>query len=45
VNGWPQWFQIALAVIELGMPPVFYWLADAEERTMRSDVVAVPAGR
>lgn len=45
VHGWPQWFQIALAVIELSLPPVLFWLADAEERTLRSDVGAVPAGR
>ncbi|GAA3241220.1 DUF4345 domain-containing protein [Nonomuraea helvata] len=32
VHGWPQSFQIALAVIELGLPPVFFWLADADER-------------
>ncbi|EXU69848.1 hypothetical protein Z951_02410 [Streptomyces sp. PRh5] len=45
VHGWPQWFQIALAVIELGLPPVFLWLADEEERTPRGDATAVPAGR
>ena len=45
VHGWPQWFQIALAVIELGLPPVFFWLADAGERTPRGDGEAVPAGR
>jgi hypothetical protein len=45
VHGWPQWFQIALTVIELGLPPVFFWLADAEERAPRGDVEAVPAGR
>ncbi|MEV0233077.1 DUF4345 domain-containing protein [Nonomuraea sp. NPDC050786] len=45
MHGWPQWFQIALAVIELGLPPVFFWLADAEERTRRSDVASVPNGR
>ncbi|MET7702651.1 DUF4345 domain-containing protein [Streptomyces sp. NPDC005485] len=45
VHGWPQWFQIALMVIELGLPPVFFWLADAEERAPRGDVEAVPAGR
>ncbi|WP_405578323.1 DUF4345 domain-containing protein [Streptomyces sp. NBC_01092] len=45
VHGWPQWFQVALAVIELGLPPVFFWLADAEERTLRTNVEAVPAGR
>ncbi|MFD9073558.1 MULTISPECIES: DUF4345 domain-containing protein [Streptomyces] len=48
VHGWPQWFQIALAVIELGLPPVFFWLADAEEaeeRAPRGDVEAVSADR
>lgn len=45
VHGWPQWFQIALTVIELILPPVFFWLADAEERALRSDVEAMPAGR
>jgi hypothetical protein len=45
MHGWPQWFQIALAVIELSLPPVFFWLADAEERALRSDMEAVPAGR
>ncbi|WP_413105336.1 hypothetical protein [Streptomyces sp. Inha503] len=45
MHGWPRWFQIALAVIELGLPPVFFWPADAEERTPRSDVeLAAPAG-
>ncbi|MFJ3926266.1 DUF4345 domain-containing protein [Streptomyces sp. NPDC090022] len=32
VHGWPHGFQIALTVIELVMPPVYFWLADAEER-------------
>lgn len=45
VHGWPQWFQIALAAIELSLPPVFFWLADAEERAPGKDVEAVPAGR
>lgn len=45
VHGWPQWFQIVLAVIELGLPPVFFWLADAEERALSDDVASVPAGR
>ncbi|MFF3859468.1 DUF4345 domain-containing protein [Streptomyces sp. NPDC002209] len=44
VHGWPQWFQIALAAIELGMPPVFFWLADAEERALRGNAEVVPAG-
>ncbi|MGW4563216.1 DUF4345 domain-containing protein [Streptomyces sp. NPDC004561] len=43
-HGWPQWFQIVLAVIELSLPLVFFWLADAEERTLSGDVDAVPAG-
>lgn len=33
VHGWPHGFQIALTVIELVLPPVLFWLADAEERT------------
>ncbi|MFF7409864.1 DUF4345 domain-containing protein [Streptomyces lydicus] len=45
VQGWPQWFQIALAVIELGLPPVFFWLAGADERALRSGTEAVPAGQ
>ena len=45
VHGWPHWFQIALTVIELGLPPVFFWLADTEERAPRSDAETVPAGR
>ncbi|MGW7256402.1 DUF4345 domain-containing protein [Streptomyces sp. NPDC054834] len=45
VHGWPQWFQTALAVIELSLPPVFFWLAAAGERAWRSDAETVPAGR
>ncbi|MEV5987097.1 DUF4345 domain-containing protein [Streptomyces sp. NPDC052051] len=44
-HGWPQWFQLALTVIELALPPVFFWLADAEERALRGDVEAAPVGR
>ncbi|MFJ7969024.1 DUF4345 domain-containing protein [Streptomyces sp. NPDC096324] len=44
VHGWPQWFQIVLAVIELGLPPVLFWLADAEERATRSDAEVAAAG-
>ncbi|MEU1722603.1 DUF4345 domain-containing protein [Actinomadura sp. ATCC 39365] len=32
VSGWPHGFQVVLAVIELVLPPVFFWLADKEER-------------
>ncbi|MFF3276593.1 DUF4345 domain-containing protein [Streptomyces chrestomyceticus] len=45
VHGWPQWFQIVLAVIEIALPPVLVWLADAEERALRGDAEAVPARR
>ncbi|GED84158.1 hypothetical protein TNCT6_12430 [Streptomyces sp. 6-11-2] len=45
LHGRPQWFQIPLTVIELGLPPVFFWLADAEERALRDSAETVPAGR
>ncbi|WP_081982742.1 DUF4345 domain-containing protein [Streptacidiphilus albus] len=32
LHGWPQWFQIVLSVLELGLPPVYFWLAKADER-------------
>ncbi|MFF3514427.1 DUF4345 domain-containing protein [Streptomyces sp. NPDC002573] len=44
VHGWPHWFQIALAVIELTLPAVFFWLADAEERALRSGTETVATG-
>ncbi|MEU3778044.1 DUF4345 domain-containing protein [Streptomyces sp. NPDC032472] len=34
VAGWPHWFQVALAVLELVLSPVFFWLADAEEKAL-----------
>ncbi|MFE7130866.1 DUF4345 domain-containing protein [Streptomyces sp. NPDC057638] len=43
VHGRPHGFQIALTVIELCLPPVFLWLADAEERATRGDRDAAPA--
>ncbi|REK91854.1 DUF4345 domain-containing protein [Streptomyces inhibens] len=30
--GQPQWFQVALAVIELAMPPLYFWLSTADEK-------------
>ncbi|MFF7177334.1 DUF4345 family protein [Streptomyces sp. NPDC008121] len=45
VHGWPHGFQVALTVIELALPPVFFWLAEAEERALRGDTEATPAGR
>ncbi|MFJ8017945.1 DUF4345 domain-containing protein [Streptomyces sp. NPDC096339] len=32
VHGWPHWFQVVLTVIELVMPPLYFWLADADEK-------------
>jgi hypothetical protein len=31
-QGWPNAFQIVLTVIELALPPVYFWLAAADER-------------
>ncbi|MFD7920952.1 DUF4345 domain-containing protein [Streptomyces sp. NPDC059740] len=38
VQGPPQWFQVALTVIELLLPPVFFWLAPADEHSLRDAV-------
>ncbi|MGY3334647.1 hypothetical protein ACVW0K_000746 [Streptomyces filamentosus] len=35
VHGWPDGFQVVLAVIELVLPPLLFWLADADERASR----------
>ncbi|MFF9640864.1 DUF4345 domain-containing protein [Kitasatospora aureofaciens] len=32
VGGRPHWFQLVLMGIELGLPPVYFWLAAADER-------------
>lgn len=32
VHGRPQVFQLVLTGIEIGLPPVYLWLADADER-------------
>ncbi|MET9953264.1 DUF4345 domain-containing protein [Streptomyces sp. NPDC006339] len=36
VHGWPHWFQVVLTVIELVFPPVWFRLADADERAFRT---------
>ncbi|MFI6867312.1 DUF4345 domain-containing protein [Nocardia sp. NPDC050406] len=36
VAGQPQWFQIVLTVIELVLPPLYFWLADADEKRVNS---------
>ncbi|GGN48915.1 hypothetical protein GCM10012285_36480 [Streptomyces kronopolitis] len=45
VHGPPHWFQIALTVIELGLPPVFFRLASAEEHALRDGAETAPTGR
>ncbi|MGG2464620.1 DUF4345 domain-containing protein [Streptomyces sp. RGM 3693] len=31
-HGWPHWFQIPLAAVELLLPPLYFWLSDADEK-------------
>lgn len=33
VHGRPQWFQLALTAVELVVPLLYLWLADADEKT------------
>ncbi|MFI1246632.1 DUF4345 domain-containing protein [Streptomyces anulatus] len=42
VHGWPHPFQVALALIELAFPPVWFWLADADERASLERAQNVP---
>ncbi|TQM31551.1 DUF4345 domain-containing protein [Nocardia bhagyanarayanae] len=42
VYGWPHWFQIVLTVIEFVLPPVYFWLADADEKRVAGERIAVP---
>ncbi|WP_406865528.1 DUF4345 domain-containing protein [Streptomyces sp. HUAS MG47] len=32
VHGMPHWWQVPLTALELGLPPVYFWLASADER-------------
>ncbi|MGV9719227.1 DUF4345 domain-containing protein [Nocardia beijingensis] len=34
VHGWPHWFQIVLTAVELVLPPVYFWLAAADEKRL-----------
>ncbi|MCK7625236.1 DUF4345 domain-containing protein [Streptomyces sp. RS10V-4] len=43
VHDWPHWFQIPLAVLELALPPVYFWLADADEKAARPAAAGAPA--
>jgi hypothetical protein len=36
VHGQPQWFQIALTVTEFALPPLYFRLADADEKAKAS---------
>lgn len=36
VHGPPHWFQIPLTVLEVVLPPVFFWLAAADEKRVTS---------
>ena len=37
VHGQPHWFQLPLIVLELVLPPLFLWLAPADERARGAD--------
>lgn len=43
--GPPQWFQVVLTVIEIVLPPLFFWLAPADERSAATAGVKAPVGR
>ncbi|GLW18611.1 hypothetical protein Stsp01_53540 [Streptomyces sp. NBRC 13847] len=45
VHGPPHWFQISLAAIELGLPPVFFRLASSEEHALRDGAKTAPTER
>lgn len=32
VHGWPDAFQVTLTAVELVLPPLYFWLADADEK-------------
>ncbi|MFF1557010.1 DUF4345 domain-containing protein [Streptomyces sp. NPDC058279] len=34
VAGWPHAFQVVLMVVELALSPVYFWLADADEKAI-----------
>lgn len=36
VHGPPHWFQLPLTALEVVLPPVFFWLATADERRVAS---------
>ncbi|MFC9999421.1 DUF4345 domain-containing protein [Nocardia sp. NPDC127526] len=44
VHGWPHWFQLVLTAIEVVLPPIWCWLAAAEDaRSGRTPAAVSPA--
>ncbi|WP_312866302.1 DUF4345 domain-containing protein [Streptomyces boluensis] len=45
VHGMPHWWQLPLTALELVLPPVYFWLATADERAKRTPAATPePAG-
>ena len=42
--GWPHWFQTALTGLEIVLPFVFFWLADADEKVHSRAGLAAAGG-
>ncbi|MGW2230390.1 DUF4345 domain-containing protein [Streptomyces formicae] len=40
VHGWPHWFQVPLTVLEVGLPPLYFWLSTADERAAAAGAAA-----
>ncbi|GHF72976.1 hypothetical protein GCM10010218_62720 [Streptomyces mashuensis] len=38
VHGRPHWFQLVLTAVELGLPPLYMWLAGREGKTAEEGV-------
>ncbi|MFB8274525.1 DUF4345 domain-containing protein [Nocardia colli] len=42
VYGWPHWFQIVLTALEVALPPIYLWLATADEKRTATTTAATP---
>ncbi|MFG2874673.1 DUF4345 domain-containing protein [Streptomyces sp. NPDC048337] len=42
VHGWPHGFQVALTVVELVIPPLYFRPADADEKAHRAARTEAP---
>jgi Domain of unknown function (DUF4345) len=42
--GVPQWFQVVLMIVEVLLPPIFFWLAAADEKATTPDRKLSPPG-